>query len=109
MSRHVRHAWQLIQVLTVTSVLLVGTLPAESAVRPLSPSTESERAMTCTVQDIPQDRATHDRDVPPSGGPRVAVGEDTIDGGRAPRQDPRPSQVCPLHLDPKPAAPRGNQ
>jgi hypothetical protein len=89
---------------TVTAVLLVAGLPVESAVQLVQPSTEVEKAVSCTVARPSDERATRDRPVP---NPRVAAGEQAPESERAPRPDPAPPMVCPLHPEQEPGPPRG--
>jgi len=108
MSNPIRRAWQL--TLAVTAALIVGALPAESAVHALRPSTEPEKPVSCTVDAVPQDRVTRDQDVVIPDGQRVASGEGATDGAKARRQDhPEHPRVCPLDFDQKAAPPRGNR
>ena len=109
MSLPVGCAWQLIQALAVTAVLLGGALRAESAVPLARPSSEPEKAVSCTVAGVSQDRVARDQDVPAADGPRVAAGESTGNGGQVPRPDAGQPQVCPLYLDQKPAPTRGKR
>jgi hypothetical protein len=107
MSNPVRRVRQL--ALAVTALLLVEALPVESAVHLPRPTPEAEKAVSCTVDAVPQDRVTRDRDVLTVDGQRVAAGEASSDDGPPPRQDPERPRVCPLGLDQKSAPPRGNR